>query len=130
MVKKVLTENEIGTILLEAAFEVHSRLGPGLLESAYKKCMVYELNEMKLKTVEEVQLPLNYKGMELNCGYRIDLLVEDKVIVELKTVDKLNDVHLAQLLTYLRLTNNKLGYLLNFKSSKMKYGIKRVVNKL
>ncbi len=85
---------------------------------------------MKLKTVEEVQLPLNYKGMELNCGYRIDLLVEDKIIVELKTVDKFNDVHLAQLLTYLRLTNNKLGYLLNFKSSKMKYGIKRVVNKL
>ena len=125
-----MTENEIGTSIVDSAIEIHTHIGPGLLESAYQKCLVYELKNRGLAVLEEVDLPLRYKGIKLDCGYRIDLLVNQKVIIEVKTVDSLLDIHKAQLLTYLKLSNCKLGYLLNFKSSRMKYGIKRIVNEL
>jgi GxxExxY protein len=125
-----MTENQIGTIIVDSAIEIHTHIGPGLLESAYQKCLVHELDHRGLTVLEEVNLPLRYKGIKLDCGYRIDLLVNQIVIIEVKTVTSLLDIHKAQLLTYLKLGNCKLGYLLNFKSSRMKYGIKRMVNTL
>lgn len=132
MITKIvtMTENEIGTIVVDSAFEIHSYIGPGLLESAYQKCLAHELGNRGITVLEEVNQPLRYKEIKLECGYRIDLLANKKVIVEVKTVDTLLDIHKAQLLTYLKLTGCKLGYLLNFKSTRMKYGIKRMVNKL
>lgn len=118
-----MNENEISNCILNAAIAVHNYLGPGLLESSYKECMYYELNQMKFNVLKEVPQSLIYRGVKLNCGYRLDLLVEDKVIIEIKSVDALNDIHLAQVLTYLRLAKCKLGMLLNFNDSLMKYGI-------
>ena len=126
----VMTENQIGTIIVESAIEVHTHIGPGLLESAYQKCIAHELENRGLTVLEEVDLPLRYKGIKLECGYRLDLLVNQRVIIEIKTVDSLLDIHKAQLLTYLKLKECKLGYLLNFKTSRMRYGIKRMVNNL
>lgn len=120
-------ENEIGTLLLDAAFEVHRQLGPGLLESTYESCMAYETGERGLFTETQVALPVVYKGVRLDCGYRIDMRADYKVIVEIKAVEKLNDVHLAQLLTYMKLAGCKLGYLINFNVKNLKDGIKRVV---
>ncbi len=125
-----MTENEIGTIIVDSAFEIHTGIGTGLLESAYQKCLAHELEKSGLNVLEEVDLPLRYKEIKLESGYRVDLLVNKKVIVEVKTVDSLLGIHKAQLLTYLKLSKCKLGYLLNFKSSRMKYGIKRMVNGL
>lgn len=125
-----MTENEIGTIIVDSAFEIHTCIGPGLLESAYQNCLAHELEKSGLNVLEEVDLPLRYKEIKLESGYRVDLLVNKKVIVEVKTVDSLLGIHKAQLLTYLKLSKCKLGYLLNFKSSRMKYGIKRMVNGL
>ena len=125
-----MTENEIGTIIVDSAFEIHTGIGPGLLESAYQKCLAHELEKSGLNVLEEVDLPLRYKEIKLESGYRVDLLVNKRVIVEVKTVDSLLGIHKAQLLTYLKLSKCKLGYLLNFKSSRMKYGIKRMVNGL
>lgn len=125
-----MTENEIGTLIVNAAYEVHTRLGPGLLESAYQKCMIYELKNEGLDVNSEVHLPLRYKGMKLDCGYRMDIWVNEKVVIEIKTVESLLDIHTAQLLTYLKLTRCRLGYLLNFHTPKIKYGIKRVANNL
>ena len=122
-----MTENEIGTLILDAAFEVHKTLGPGLLESSYEHCLAYELLNKGLRTALQKPLPLVYKETKLECGYRIDLLVEDKVIVEVKAVEAIHDIHLAQVLTYLKLTNCKLGYLLNFNVVQLKSGVKRVV---
>ena len=120
-------ENEIGTLILDAAFQVHKELGPGLLESTYETCISYEASQMGI--LIETQLPLHviYKEVKLDCGYRIDIRAEKKVIVEIKTVEKLNDVHLAQLLTYMKLSGCKLGYLINFNVKFLKEGIKRVV---
>ena len=126
----VMTENQIGTIIVESAIEVHTHIGPGLLESAYQKCIAHELENRGLTVLEEVDLPLRYKGIKLECGYRLDLLVNQRVIIEIKTVDSLLDIHKAQLLTHLKLKECKLGYLLNFKTSRMRYGIKRMVNNL
>lgn len=123
-------ENEIGSRIVHAAYEVHTRIGPGLLESAYQKCLKFEMQQVGLNVLSEVKLPLRYRGTEIDCGYRIDLLVGNKVIIEVKSVEALSDIHTAQLLTYLKLTRCKLGYLLNFNVPKIKYGIKRVVNKL
>jgi GxxExxY protein len=120
-------ENEIGTILLDAAFLVHKELGPGLLESTYEACLCFELSEMGLLVETQVPLPVVYKEVKLDCGYRIDLMLERKVIVELKVADALNDVHLAQMLTYMKLSGCKLGYLINFNVKQLKSGIKRVV---
>ena len=125
-----MTENEIGTLIVNAAYEVHVRLGPGLLESAYQKCMIYELKNDGLDVRSEVHLPLRYKGIKLDCGYRMDIWINRKVIIEIKTVESLLDIHTAQLLTYLKLTHCRLGYLLNFHTPKIKYGIKRVANNL
>ena len=120
-------ENEIGTILLDAAFQVHKELGPGLLESTYEACLSYEASERGLFIETQLPLPVIYKEVKLDCGYRIDLRAEKKVIVEIKAVEALNDVHLAQVLTYMKLSGCKLGYLINFNVKQLKEGIKRVV---
>lgn len=122
-----MTENEISKIILDCAFKVHTILGPGLLESTYRACLAYELRKAGLKVEEEKALPLVYDDIKLECGYRIDLLVNSKVVIELKTVDAFNDVHIAQVLTYLKLSGCHLGLLLNFYVKSLKDGIKRLV---
>ena len=114
--------------IVEAAFKVHSALGPGLLESAYQTCLDYELRQQGLKVACEVTLPIQYKGVTLDCGYRIDMLVEDSIIIENKAVDQLQPIHQAQLLTYLKLRNCTLGFLINWNVPLIKNGIKRMVN--
>lgn len=109
---------------------MHTALGPGLLESAYEECLYYELVKAGLKVEKQKTLPLIYEDIKLEIGYRLDLMVENKVIVEVKACEGLNDVHLAQVLTYLKLSNVKLGLLINFNVSKVKNGIQRVVNNL
>ena len=125
-----MSENEIGETLLGCAFRVHSALGPGLLESAYEVCMLHELEQAGLDVKRQVPFPVTYGLVELDAGYRIDLLIEDVVIVEVKSVEKLLPIHTAQLLSYLKLSNRKLGYLLNFNTVQLRNGIKRVVNGL
>jgi GxxExxY protein len=122
-----MTEDEIGGHLVNAAFNVHSFLGPGLLESTYEKCLAFEALDKGLSISTQVPLPVIFKGNKLECGYRIDLLAENRVIVEVKAVEELNNVHLAQLLTYLKLSGLKLGYLFNFNVSGFHKGIRRVV---
>jgi len=122
-----MNENEISNKIIQAAIEVHRHLGPGLLESAYEECLCYELSKMGLSYKRQQSLPVEYKGIKLDCGYRLDLVVEEKVIVEVKSVEKLLPVHQAQLLTYLRLSELKLGLLINFNSALLKDGIKRMV---
>lgn len=123
-------ENELSEIIIGCAISVHKALGPGLLESAYEECLFYELKKTGLQVVKQKALPLVYEEVKLDCGYRVDLLVENKVIVEIKSVEALNDIFLAQVLTYLRLSNCKLGLLINFNMNKLKEGIRRVVNNL
>ena len=125
-----MTENEISSLIIGAAIEVHKQLGPGLLENSYQACLAYELMNKGLKIKEQVALPVIYKDVKLDAGYRIDILVEDKVIIEIKSVEELADIHTAQLLTYLRLNQTKLGLLINFNSVKVIDGIKRIVNNL
>ncbi len=125
-----MTENQIGKIIVDCAYKVHKELGPGLLESTYEACLLYELIGAGLKAESQKALPVVYKDVKLNVGYRIDLLVESKVIIELKAVEALNDVHMAQIITYLKLSDCKLGYLINFNVKYFKEGIKRVVNNL
>ena len=122
-----MTENEIANIIIGKAIAVHRELGPGLLESTYQECLFYELKNNNLKVVKELALPIIYKDIKLDHGYRIDLLVEDKVVIELKTVEFLTDVHSAQVLTYMKLGNYKLGLLLNFNVKLLKEGIKRFI---
>ena len=119
--------NEITRLILEAAYKVHSSLGPGLLESSYQACLAYEIRKRGLQVDTEVALPLVYEEIKLDCGYRIDMLVEKQVIIELKVVEALNDVHLAQILTYLKFSNRKVGLLINFNVKSLKEGIQRVV---
>jgi len=124
-------ENEISKIIIGKAIAVHRCLGPGLLESAYRACLAYELRQLdRFKVEEEKPLPVIYKDIKLNCGYRLDMVINRKVIVELKTVENLLPIHEAQLLTYLKLTDTKLGLLLNFNVCVLKDGIKRIVNYL
>lgn len=125
-----MTENEISKIIFDSALKVHKALDPGLLESAYEECLFYELKKSEVNVVKQKTLPLIYEEVKLDIGYRIDLIVENKVIIELKAVEALNDVHLAQLLTYLKLSDCKLGMLINFNVALIKNGIRRVVNKL
>jgi GxxExxY protein len=127
---RVMTENELATIVLDSAFEVHRCLGPGLLESSYEECLFFELKQSGLYVEKQKVLPLIYKEVKLDIGYRIDLLVENKLVIEIKAVDSLHDVHLAQILTYLKLSSCKLGLLINFNVALLKSGIKRVVNNL
>lgn len=110
------------------AIEVHRQLGPGLLESAYQACLIYELQKSGIKVEKEIPLPISYKEIKLDQGYRIDLLIEDKLVVELKTVEDFNSVHFAQILTYLKLGNYPLGLLINFNSKILKNNIKRFIN--
>jgi GxxExxY protein len=122
-----MTENDIGTQVIKAAYLVHQQLGPVLLESSYERCLFYELAINGLKVESQVLVPLIYKGLKLDHGYRLDLFIQDKVIVEVKAVDAINDVHLAQILTYLKLTKCRVGYILNFNVRYFKSGIKRVI---
>ena len=122
-----MNENEISRIILDCAFKVHTALGPGLLESAYQECLAYEIIKKGLKVEKEKPLPLVYEEVKLNCGYRIDLLIENKVVVELKVVEAFRDVHIAQTLTYMKLSGCKLGLLLNFYTKSLKDGIKRLI---
>jgi GxxExxY protein len=115
---------------LDAAFKVHTALGPGLLESAYEACLAYELRNEGLTVLTQVPLPLIYKEVRLDAGYRLDLLVEDMVVVEIKAVDALAAIHQAQVISYLRLSGKKLGILINFNSLHLRDGIRRVVNGL
>ncbi|NOQ25009.1 MAG: GxxExxY protein [Bacteroidales bacterium] len=113
--------------ILDCAFKVHTALGPGLLESAYEECLYYEIKKSGLKVEKQKSLPLVYEEIKLDAGYRVDLLVENKVVIELKSVEALADIHLAQILTYLKLSGCKLGLLVNFNVKHLKDGIKRVI---
>ena len=123
-----MKENEIAKIVVNAAYEVHRQLGPGLLESVYEHCLFYELRVAGLNITQQHPLPVIYKEVRLDCGFRLDIWAENKVIVEIKSVEAMNNVHLAQVLTYLKLTNNRLGLLINFNVHRIKDGIKRVAN--
>lgn len=125
-----MIENELSFKIIGIAMDVHSALGPGLLESAYKACLYYKLVQAGLIVELEKPMPLVYEEVKLDCGYRIDLLVENRIVLELKSVEALNDVHMAQVLTYMKLGNYKLGLLINFNVAKLKDGVKRVVNGL
>lgn len=126
--KENMTENEISKVVFEAGLKVHRALGPGLLESSYEECLFYELSKYNLKVEKQKNLPLIYEEVKLDVGYRIDLLVESKVIIELKAVESLHSIHFAQVLTYLKLSNCKLGLLINFNTTLFKNGVKRVIN--
>ncbi len=125
-----MTENEIAKLVIFRAMEVHTALGPGLMESAYKECLFYKLNQSGLFVEKEKPIPIEFEGVKLDCGYRLDILVEGKLVIELKTVAELSDIHLAQILSYLKLGKFKLGLILNFKVLRLKDGIRRVVNGL
>ncbi|RXP44568.1 GxxExxY protein [Lutibacter sp. HS1-25] len=123
-----MIENDIATKIIGCAIDVHKNLGAGLLESAYQECLYYKLKKEGLRVEKEKPMPIIYENVKLECGYRIDLLVENKVVIELKSVDSLNDVHMAQTLTYMKLGNYKLGLLINFNVILLKQGIKRIIN--
>lgn len=123
-------ENYISGKVIEAAIKVHKNLGPGLLESAYEACLYYELQQLGLAVRRQVPMPLVYEAIQLDVGYRIDLIVEDKVVIEIKSVDAINDVHIAQVLTYLKLSKLRLGLLINFNDVQVVKGVKRLVNGL
>jgi GxxExxY protein len=122
--------NEISRRIIDAAIQVHKKVGPGLLESVYRECLIYELKKRGLKVETEVLVPIMYDGVPLKSPLRLDVIVEGEVIVELKAIDDVLGVHRAQLLSYLRLANKKLGLLLNFNVVLLKHGIHRIVNKL
>ena len=123
----MLMDEDLIHEIIAAAIEVHKSLGPGLLESAYEQCLCYELSLRGLKAVRQMELPLKYKGVKLNAGYRIDILVEDRVILELKAEKQITDLDRAQLLTYLRLANQRVGLLFNFHVPVLREGIVRIV---
>ena len=125
-----MDENACSRIVIGAAIEVHRHLGPGLLESAYEEALAHELRLNKLKVLRQVFVPVQYKGLEINDAFRMDLLVEDLLVAEIKSVDKLSGIHEHQLHTYLRFSGKRVGLLLNFNSPSMRSGVKRVVNKL
>ena len=123
-----MRQNKITHNILNAAYKVHTELGPGLLESAYENCLAYELRQNGMYIETQKPLPLVYKDVKLDCGYRIDLLVDREVVVEIKATNGIHDLHLAQTLTYLKLLNKEIGLLLNFNVKSLKKGIKRVIN--
>ena len=125
-----MTENEIGKIVVDAAVKVHKALGPGLLESIYEIVLSHELEKRGLKTQRQVPIPIEYESLQFDEGFRADILIENKGILELKSVEKVTAAHKKQIQTYLRLTGHKLGYLLNFGEALMKHGITRAVNNL
>ncbi len=123
-----MNENEVSKVIFDAGLKVHRQLGAGLLESAYEECLYYELQKSGLQIEKQKPMPLIYDDIKLDIGYRIDLLVERKVVVEIKSVESLNEIHIAQVLTYLKLSNCKLGLLINFNSVLFKNGVKRLIN--
>lgn len=123
-----MSENELSKIVFECGLKVHRALGPGLLESAYEECLFYELMKANVYVEKQKGLPLVYEEVKLDIGYRTDLIIENKLIVEIKAVEALNDIHLAQILTYLKLSKCKLGLLINFNVVLFKDGVKRVIN--
>ena len=123
-----MSENEISKIVFELGLKIHKMLGPGLLESAYEECLFYELSKAGLFVEKQKGLPLIYEEVRLEAGYRVDLMVENKFIIEIKSVEAINNVHLAQILTYLKLSNCKLGYLINFNTFLFKDGVRRIIN--
>ncbi len=125
-----MTENEISNIVIGEAINIHQQLGPGLLESVYEECLIHKLIKKELVVERQKPIPLIFEEIKLECGFRCDILIEKKVIIEVKAVDALNDIHLAQVLTYLKLTGVKLGLLMNFNVVRMKDGVRRVVNNL
>lgn len=125
-----MTENEISNIIIGLAIEIHKKLGPGLLENVYKECLFYKIKQYGLFVEKEKALPLVFEEVKLDCGYRIDLLVENKFLIEIKSVESLTSNHLAQTLTYLKLGNYKLGLIINFSEILLKNGIRRVANNL
>jgi GxxExxY protein len=125
-----MKENEIASLVFDAGLEIHRTLGPGLLESAYQECLVFELRRRGLQIEKQVSVPLKYKEVHMEAGYRLDILVEKKVILEVKSVEALQDIHIAQILTYLRLYPCKLGLLINFNTVLFKDGFKRMANGL
>ncbi len=125
-----MDENKIGEIILGCAIKIHTALGSGLLESAYEACLAHELTKAGLNHQRQIVLPLVYDGLKIDAGYRLDLLVENSVVIEVKSVERLADVHRAQLLSYLKLGGYRLGYLLNFNVPRMKEGIARLVSNM
>ena len=125
-----MTENEVSKIAVDCMFKVHKNLGPGLLESAYEECLFYELSKTDLFIERQKPLPLFYETIRMEIGYRLDFLIDNKVVIEVKAVEALNDVHKAQVITYLKLSGCKLGLLVNFNVVLIKDGIKRIVNNL
>lgn len=123
-----MIENEISTMIIGLAINIHRALGPGLLENVYKECLFYKIKQSGLKVEKEKSIPLIFEEIKLECGYRIDLLVENKFVIEIKAVESLTVNHLAQTLTYLKLGNYKLGLLINFNEALLKNGIRRVIN--
>jgi len=123
-----MTENEITELVIGCAIQVHKELGPGLLESAYEECLNYELSKYDLKVERQKPLPLIYEEVKMECGYRADFVINQKVVLEIKSVEALNDIHLAQMITYLKLAKCRLGLLINFNVLKVVSGVKRVVN--
>jgi GxxExxY protein len=125
-----MNENQIAAAVVDAAFKIHTTLGPGLLESVYESTLEYELQKRGLSVLRQIGLPVYYEGLKLELGYRVDLIVGDKVIIEIKSIEALAPIHKRQLLTYLRLANMRLGLLINFNVERIKDGIQRVVNGL
>jgi GxxExxY protein len=125
-----MTENELSKIIVDISYKIHTRLGPGLLESVYEAILYHELTKKGLKVERQKPIPLVWDDVHLDIGFRSDLIVENKVIIEIKSVEKISNVHLKQLLTYIRVTDLKLGLLINFNEALIKNGIKRVVHGL
>ena len=125
-----MTENELGKRILDFAFEIHTELGPGLLETVYEVVLAHELREIGLEVERQKPVPITYRGIQFDEGFRADLIVENKVIVELKSVESLQPVHAKQVLTQLRLADLRLGYLINFGEEHLKHGVKRLANRL
>jgi len=123
-----MTENEIAKLIVDASIQIHKELGPGLLETVYEVLLKHELESRDLKVDRQIPIPINYKGIKFQQGFKADLIVEDKVIIELKSVETISKAHKKQVLTYLKLTDKKLGFLLNFGEALMKDGITRLIN--
>jgi GxxExxY protein len=125
-----MTENELSKIIVDVSYKIHTNLGPGLLESVYETILFYELSKINLKVEKQKPIPLIWEDIKLDIGFRSDIIVENKVIIEIKSIEKIADVHPKQLLTYLKITNLKLGLLINFNEKLIKNGITRIVNNL
>lgn len=128
IIKMDISENDISKIVYEAGYIVHKTLGLGLLESAYEECLFYELNKQGILVERQKSMPLVYDEVKMDVGYRLDFLIEKKIVLEIKSIESLQDIHLAQILTYFRLSNCKLGMLINFNTLQFKNGVKRVIN--